>query len=360
MRYGMRLSVAALAFGLMVVHATAARAAEWTEPKDGVFTEKQLTAYIDTMKEVMASWKAAGKALEGGQNGFAAAAVLARTDAKTKEIMAKHGLSEAEYTWLAGKVIEAWGGVFIQNAMEEADKQMATQTKTTADKIAASKQKLAAYEKALKDGRRVLTPEERESIIKSAKDDQQSALDEARQHADEAKQHADEAKTAGDEAAKSDAEAKAAEVAGKNPPKDLSDDDKAAFVDEKKNAAETAKNNAKEARDKQAEAKTAEAEAKKTEAESKAKATAAAARAKDPDVPITAEEKAQARQQNEEGIKSQKEEIATSEQAIQILKESAEANRKSLQDSQAKTPPQNVALLKKHQKEFEDAWGIKK
>ncbi|MDB5330056.1 MAG: hypothetical protein JWP03_1207, partial [Phycisphaerales bacterium] len=207
MRNAMRWVVGGLAIGLMLMGIPAAQAAGWTEPKDGAFTEKQLTNYIDTMKEVMASWKAAGKALEGGQNGFAAAAVLARTDAKTKEVMAKHGLAEDEYNWLSGKVFEAWGGVIMQNVSEEADKQMTAQTKLTQDKIAAGKQKLAAYEKALKDGRRVLTPEERESIIKSAKDDQQSALDEAKQHADEAKQHADEAKAAGDEAAKAVAEA---------------------------------------------------------------------------------------------------------------------------------------------------------
>ncbi|MDB5303328.1 MAG: hypothetical protein JWM97_877, partial [Phycisphaerales bacterium] len=161
MRYVTRSFVAGLAFGLMLVVGNAAHAAEWVEPKDGVFSEKQVVAYIDTMKEVVASWKAAGKALEGGKNGFAAAAVLARTDAKTKEIMAKHGLVEAEYNWLAGKVTEAWGGMFIQNAMEEADKQLAVRTKETQGKIAAGKQKIAAYEKALKDGRRVLTPEQR-------------------------------------------------------------------------------------------------------------------------------------------------------------------------------------------------------
>ncbi|MDB5289453.1 MAG: hypothetical protein JWL69_694 [Phycisphaerales bacterium] len=360
MRNAMHWVVGGLAIGLMLVGTPAARAAGWTEPKDGTFTEKQLTNYIDTMKEVMASWKAAGKALEGGQNGFAAAAVLARTDAKTKEVMAKHGLAEDEYTWLSGKAFEAWGGVIMQNVSEEADKQMTAQTKLTQDKIAVGKQKLAAYEKALKDGRRVLTPEERESIIKSAKDDQQSALDEAKQHADEAKQHANEAKAAGDEAAKADAEAKAAEAAGKNPPKDLSDDDKAAFIDEKKNAVETAKSATKDARDKQTEAKTAEADAKKAEAESRAKAALAAGRIKDPDLPVTAEEKAQAKLQNEEGIKSQKEEIVTSEQAIQILQESGQVNQKNMREAQAKTPAQNVALLKKHQKEFEDAWGIKK
>ncbi|MDB5301358.1 MAG: hypothetical protein JWO87_3021, partial [Phycisphaerales bacterium] len=40
MRYVTRSFVAGLAFGLMLVVGNAAHAAEWVEPKDGVFSEK--------------------------------------------------------------------------------------------------------------------------------------------------------------------------------------------------------------------------------------------------------------------------------------------------------------------------------
>src|SRR5947209_8476825 len=57
-------------------------AEEWTEPKDGLFTEKQVQNYAAAQKDVLQLLKAMGKAVEGSKTGFGAAAVLAGMDDK--------------------------------------------------------------------------------------------------------------------------------------------------------------------------------------------------------------------------------------------------------------------------------------
>ena len=174
-----------------------------------------------------------------------------------------------------------------------------------------------------------MSKEDREAAIKSAKDDQQSALDEA-------KQHADEAKSAKEDADKADAEAKQNDTLAKNPPSDVSADDRPGYIEDKKNAAEAARTAAKEARDKQA-------EALKAEKESRTKADGFATRIKDPEVPLTDDEKAQAKQQNQDMIKQLKDDIDTTQQAIKFTQDSQQSGFKQLEDMVAKVPPANLA-----------------
>lgn len=338
-----RAFVVMVALGLSVVPAVTG-AADWKEPKDGTYSEKQLTNYLAVQKEAIASWKAAGKAVEGASSA-AALAVALRTDEKFKANLAKHGMSQEEYSWVGGKAFESWGALLRQRIAEKTEKDLATQTAEKQKALNELKQKLATYEKAQKDGRRVMTKDERESAVKNAKDEQQAALDEAKQHADEAKQ-------AHDEASKADADAKAADAAAKSPPKDVSDDDKPGFIEQKKNDAQSARDAAKEARDK-------EAEAKKAEAESKAKADAAGKKAANPDLPVTDDEKAEVKKQNDEMVAQVKDDIKSSEDGLKLLQESGGSIIKSFKTDDGKIPKQNVELLKKHLKEFQDAWGIK-
>src|SRR5437016_396986 len=53
-------------------------AADFTPPKDGKLTEKQVTTYIDIAKEQMDAYRAAGKAAEGNKSGAANLAILMR------------------------------------------------------------------------------------------------------------------------------------------------------------------------------------------------------------------------------------------------------------------------------------------
>lgn len=336
--------VVGLALGLLVA---AGASAAWQEPKDGIISEKQLTNYLQVQKDAIAQWKASGKALDGSQSSAAAMAVMLRNDAQFKENLAKHGMSSEEYSWVAGKTWEAWSGLLMNKLADNARTELVKQKTAKQKELADLNQKLATYEKAQKEGRRVMTREERDAAISSAKDDQKAALDEARQHADEAKQ-------AREDAAKADSDAKAADALAANPPVDVSADDRPGFIDNKKQEAQTARDAAKEARDK-------EAEAKKAQAESQAKADAADRRIKNPDAPATDDEKAQTKTQNDQMIAATKAEIENTQQALKILDESGGAIVKQFEDQkkQSKLPQQNVDLLKKHIKEFEDTWGIK-
>jgi hypothetical protein len=340
-----RVGLAGIALGLFT--AVGASAADWKEPKEGLLNEKQLTGYLQVQKEVIAQWKASGKALEGSQSSAAAMAVMLRNDANFKDNLARHGMSQEEYNWVGSMAWEAWGGILMDNIVTKAQVDLDKQRQGKQKELADLRQKLATYEKARKDGRRVMTKEERESAVNSATEEQKSALEEARQHAEEAKQ-------ARDDATKADNDAKSADAAAKNPPADVSADDRPGFIEQKKSDAQTARDAAKEARDK-------EAEAKKAEADSRAKADAAGGRIKNPDAPTTDEEKAEIKKQNEDMIASTKGEIDNTTQAMKILEESGGAMMKQVKENKTKEkiPQQNIDLLKKHQKEFQDAWGIK-
>ena len=337
--------VAGIALGLLC--AVGVSAADWKEPKDGLLTEKQLTSYLAVQKEVLAQLKASGKALEGTQSSAAAMAVILQNDASFKASLQKHGMSQEEYTWVGGKAWEAWGGLLMDKIAENAQADLDKQRQAKQKELADLRQKLATYQNAQKEGRRVTTKEQRDGAISSATEDQKSALEEAKQHADEAKQ-------AHEDATKAENDAKAADAAAKNPPADVSADDRPGFSEQKKSDAQAARDAAKDAREK-------EAEAKKAETESRAKADAAGKRIKNPDVPTTDDEKADVKKQNDEMIASVTGDIDTTAQALKILDESGGAMVKQFQENKTKNriPQQNVDLLKKHQKEFQDAWGIK-
>src|SRR4051794_36280038 len=81
---------------IAVVMSTTAlvRAADFTPPKDNVYTEKQLTDTIAVSKEWIDTANAAGKAVEGSQSTALVLATMARTDQKFKDALAKHNLSQ--------------------------------------------------------------------------------------------------------------------------------------------------------------------------------------------------------------------------------------------------------------------------
>jgi hypothetical protein len=320
------------------------RAADWQPPKDNLITEKQLVSYLQVQKEAIDNWRAAGKAIEGSQSSGAAMALALRNDEKFKASLVAHGLTSDEYSWVANKVWQAYGAVKVEEVVTDAQKGLEQQKKTNQQKLADLKQKLAAYEAAQKNGRRVMSKDDRDQAIASAKSDQQSALDEAKQRADEAAQ-------AHQEAGKADDDAKAADNAAKNPPSDVSADDRPGFIEQKKTEAQQFRDAAREARDK-------ETEAKKAEAESRSKAATAASRVANPDLAVTDDEKAEIKKQNNDQIAALKGEIADTEQGLKMLDESRDSMAKALQPTDP-APPKNVELVKRHRAEFEQSWGMK-
>jgi hypothetical protein len=340
-----RQSLSLVALGLLLV--TVPARAAWTPPKDNVMTDKQVTTYLQVLRTALDDFRAAGNAAENAQSAAGAMALYLKGDTKFKGNLASHNMSEEEYHWIGDRMLEAWGATISDQVLGNATKGMAEQRKTAQQRIDDSKAKLAAYEKAQAEGRRVMAKEERQSAIDSAKGDQQSAQDEVKQHDDEIKQFTDDAN-------KADADAKAADALAKNPPSDVSADDRPGYIEGKKADAQTARDAAKDARDKLE-------EAKKARDDSLAKVAASKRRMADPDLPTTDDEKAEVKKQNEETIASLKTEILQGQQGMAQMDASMAEFAKNLQEQRAKNPipPQNVDLFKKHQVEWEGAWGMK-
>lgn len=310
-------------------------------------TEKQVTAYLQILKSAVDDAQAAGKSIDKTQSPAAAIALIEANDNKFKANLASHGMSDEEYHWVGERVLDAWGTTLASKAVSDVSGSMVEQRKKSQQAIDDLKAKLTEYQKAQAAGRRVMSKDERQSAIDSAKGDQQSALDEVKQHDDEIKQYTTDA-------AKGDADAKAADELAKNPPPDVSADDRQGYIDGKKADAQTARDTAKEAREKSQ-------ESQKARDESLAKAEVAKKKMANPDLPTTDDEKAQMKKENEDMIASLTSELAAAQQNLVQMDQAMAQFTKGMQDQQAKNPvpPQNVELFKKHQAEFNSAWGIK-
>ena len=346
-RFAALMVVALLVVGTHHPVSAVPAAPAWQPPKDELLTDKQVASYLDVTRDYLASLKAAGKALQGGQSSpLLAGQVLAATDERFKASLARHGMTQEEYQWVGGKVWEAKGFLLFDATLGKAVGDADEKLKMNAEDQSALKQKIATYEKALKDGRRVMAADERAEAVKAAEADRQSAEEEA-------KGHADTAKEAAAAAAKAEAEAKSALALAAKPPADVSADDRENYAVGKKKDAEDSAAEAKEQREK-------EAEEKKSLAECKAKAAAAVARAKDPEVPLTDEEKAQAKQEAQDALERAKSDLQSDTDAQKVLSGAAEKLRKDLTDRRAAPAAKNAAVFKPHAKEFDDVMSAAK
>jgi len=107
---------------------------------------------------------------------------------------------------------------------------------------------------------------------------------------------------------------------------------------------------AKDARQRAAEAKSA-AEA------AAAKANAAAARAEHPDIPLTDDEKAMAKQDNDTGVQQAQADIASCTVVGAQLADTREQMNKTAAEMTRLIPPRNIELMHKHIDEFQKIFG---
>jgi hypothetical protein len=355
------VSLCALVVVFVLTSAQTVRAdeKEYVGPKDGSITDKQFEAYVNVTKEWMATSQAASKAMEGSKSGLGALSVLAKTDEKFKASLAKYGLSESEYSWIGDKVWSAWGtAMMVEQLGNQGAADLQNQQKKMNEELATAKKQLSEAEAAQKAGTRILSKEEREQRVQSAKDQAQSARDEAKQYDDQIKQHQQEAKEANDEAAKQLKAAQDADALAKNPPKDVGADDRESYINDRKNEAQSARDAAKEANDRMTEANKSGDEAKKSQAEATTKAATFDKQAANPEQPATDEEKQQIVKDNAELVDRLKQQINSSEQAQQMLAESLEMNKKQVEEMKSKVPPKNLEILLKRHEEFEKALGM--
>jgi hypothetical protein len=350
----MRKSPAASTFvAVLIVTAficSSARA-EFTPPKDGKLTEKQVTNYIDVKRDQFKALKAAGVAANGTQSTAANLAIYTKLQEKLDAAVTAHGMTKEEYNWVDGEVGKLWMTAVWQCQWDEHGKpDIEKQIKTKEAERDAAKAKLATYEQAQKDGKRVLTKEQRDSSVQSATSDRDSI-------ASEVKDRENDLKAAKDEVATHEKEAKDADNLAKNPPADVSADDRQGYIDGKKGEAQTARDAAKDSQ-------TKVAYAQKALDDAKARLAAADGKVKNPDMPVTDDEKAQVKDENQKAIDEAKATIDGDEQGIAALKETLSGGSPMLaqlmQDPKEKPDPDNLALVRKHIREYLTAMDLQK
>jgi hypothetical protein len=339
----MRIGFPGICVALLLL--TSGVRAEWSEPADGAFTDKQLTSCLAVSREWIARMEAAGKSVDGTQAGLKTLIAYTRSNDKFKDSLAKSGLESPEFNWLSKKSWEAWNAIMVDQTLKQMDDALAEQTKKDTDQIAIDQAKIAEYQQEIVSGKRVLTPDERAAAITQAQSEEQAA-------ADQVNQHAEEAKTAVADLAKSEADATAADAAAGSPPSDLSDDDKANFVAVKQAEAQAARDSAQEDRMKLSDAKEAMAAAQAT-------ADAANEHARQPEIAQTDEEKAALARQNQQMIAKFQAEISRMPDTIKRLDDADAAARAALLQQHSKIPSLNLMLIKGHAKEFARVWHIK-
>jgi hypothetical protein len=336
----MRISFPGICVVLLLL--TSAARSEWTKPPDEVFTEKQLTGYLAVSKEWIAAMKEAKKPVDGSQAGLNVLIVYTRNNAKFKDSLAKNELEQPEFNWVGARAWDAWSALVVDETVKKMDAEVAAETKKNTDRVARDQAWLATYQQALAVGRQVMTPQERAAAIKQAQADQRSA-------ADEVAEHSQDARSAAADAARSEAEANQDAAIANSPPADLNDDDKANFVAAKMAEAQAAADLAQEDRMKASDAREAQAAAQ-------VKSDAAAAHVRQPDVPQTDEERAAAKEKNQQIIAQLQAEMAAAQDALKLLADNGDAARNEILQQRPKVPDANVALMKQHRQDFADVW----
>jgi len=331
----------------LIVMARVARG-EWKAPADNKFTDDQLKVYLAVAAELSEQdAKLLGQA--AASQSTAEKSKLSGELAKSQEeCLARHHISREEYDWLAKQASIAWSvATYLDGTYSKIKSDFQATASDNDAKLADAQARLAAYTAAQQAGRRVLSGDDRESAIKLARGQQQTALDEA-------KKHGDDADTAEADAKEHDAIAQRDEDLAGNPPPDVSDNDRADYITTKKNEAQVEREVAKDVRNR-------EAEAKKAQADASAVAKAAGERADDPEIPVTDEQRAAAKADNDAGIAQARHDIDGCNQAKEALAKAMVEIDKSATDLNQDAPPQNVELIRKYSDQykqiFERAFG---
>jgi predicted nucleic acid-binding Zn-ribbon protein len=338
MRKTISLSLAASA---MLI---ASARADFTPPKDGKLTEKQVTNFIEITKDQMATLKSAGNAAQG-VGGVAGAAIVQHASEKMDASITSHGMTKDEYNWVGEQVTKLWPVALYQKQWEETGKpDLEKQIKAKQADEDDAKAKLTTYQNAQKAGTRLMTKDQRQAAVDAATTDRNTANDDV-------KSATEALKPINDEIAQHDKDATDAEALAKNPPADVSADDRSNYIDARKNEAQAAHDAAKDARDRLK-------DAQKAVDDAKARVTAAGNRVDHPEVPVTDDDKASVKQENDQAIAEATKQIADDDDAIKTLKETLAAGPMDLTaNSKDKPDPDNLALVKKHVSEYMDAIG---
>jgi len=321
-----------IAIALLLLLIARSAFADWSPPADGKFTESQLAVYLVTQKELLEILSSAHAAqAQGGQ--------VPDLSQEYQACLDKHHMSRLEFEWMQQRTGDAWSALAYLDGAGKANKdRLDAQEKQFDDQIAAEQQQLAAYQNAKTNGWRIVTPEDRDAIVKTATDEQHTAQAEVTRYQQDAQ--ADET-----DAQQHDADAKAANDQAANPPSDVSAEDRAQYIQSKKTEAEAARQSASEAR-------VEETDAKASQADAQGRADAAAQRAAHPEIPVTDDDKSKATADNDNAIAAARAAIASATEQKQKLAAQQADLEKTSGAMTRNVPPENIDLLRKYSAQY--------
>jgi hypothetical protein len=330
-------SAAALLSSLILLGSPAL--ADWKPPADGRFTEGQLKAFLDTQNNWLQELASVVHIAGSGSSSKTKVTAVADVGKLYQACLDRHHVSRAEFEWIAKSAADAWGAVAYLDGSFKTQQDGFDDQRTEIDaKLADAQKRLQTYQEAQKSGWRVLSADDRDALVKLARADQESALQEVKQRSDDIDARETEAKN-------DDADAKTADDEAANPPTDVSPDDRDEYVQNKKNEARAAREAA-------AETRTQEADEKKAEADAQALADAAGHRADHPEIPVTADDKAQAKADNDAGAASAQADIKQLQQEKVELALSESRLKQTAANVTGSVPPENIAIMRKYGEQY--------
>jgi hypothetical protein len=299
------------------VGSRAATPAQFTPPADGKLTDKQVIDYIAVIKDQMA--------------------ITAKSGKRMNDVIAEHGLTRAEYDWIAKEFGNCWPGAIYQQQWEQSAKaDLEKQIKLRQEHLAAAKAQLAAAEQANNDRPHPRGKDRGDASAAPEKSDADSI-------ADEIKIDQEAIKPIQDEIAQHEKDAAGAEALAKNPPAGISADERPAYIDQKKNDAQTEHDAARDARDRLA-------EVQKSLDDANARLNAFTRKTTNTEAVIG---------DKDQSIADAKTAISIDERIIQSLQNVINGGPINLADDndKQKVDLDNLALVKKHLTEYLQAMG---
>lgn len=310
-----------------------------TRPTEKKFSEAQLKTFLETQKDWL---QESAKILQDASNSKSdqAKSELVNVAQLYQTCLDRHQISRDDFESMGQRAADAFAAVAYldgeyKTGLDKLDAETAQQNSALTDE----QKRLEMYQEAQRNGWRVLNADDRDVLVKAALADQQSILEEV-------KQRADDVNSAETEAAQDDADVKTEEDEAKNPPMDISPDDRAEYVQNKHREADAARSSAKEAR-------VEASDAKKTMADAQARADAAGQHAAHPEIPLTDDEKSQAKSDNDAAIKSAKSEIAATRQRLAVIAKEQADLEKTTRAMTRDVPAENIQIMRAYADQYQ-------
>jgi hypothetical protein len=307
--------------------ATAPSPLPTTRSADGTITEAQLLHFIAVSRKLVPALQSSGMFLQPSPEGFHNLSITARDDQPLKASITTAGMSPEQWFSVGGRAWSAW-------SVAQVDYNAEAPLRENAKQLAEAREKLAAADATLKSGLREMSPEQRAQRIAAARDAVINANDRSELWAQKAADLREQI-------------AAAAGIAGNSAP------------GEPPAIAAVRADGLAGARAAQAAMSQELAVAERNERQARDDAKRAEESARHPEQPLNNTETSDLLRQSRETTDQAKLDIERYQQEEKRLDARLRDDRRVNADDRRKAGSEaNIALLRKHLADFNDAWGL--